>query len=205
MVLTHRDRQFRKKEVFTIPNKKTVALTSEQYHEIVTTMKNGFSGCRPNDRVTTALVLEANLGLRISDILDLKLSDIIRDGGRYRLNIIEQKTRKQRMFTVPNEIYSYIQNYCYVNSIKPHEIIFPITERQVQKQLKLVCDYLGYNGISTHSFRKFFATQIYINNDYNIILVQQLLQHSTPAVSQKYIGIEPRAIEQALEKHICLI
>ena len=86
----------------------------------------------------------------------------------------------------------------------PHEQIFPITERAVQKQLKIVCDYLGYDNISTHSFRKMFASQIYQNNDYNIILVQQLLQHSTPAVTQKYIGISSKDIETALSNHICL-
>jgi site-specific recombinase XerD len=71
----------------------------------------------------------------------------------------------------------------------------------VQKKLKQVCDYCGYEGISTHSFRKFFATQIYVDNDYNIALVQKLLQHSTPAVTNNYIGIQPQQIETALKKH----
>lgn len=186
-------------------NKKTVALTVEQYHEIIDTMKLGVTGCRSNNRIATALVIEANLGIRISDILKLRLSDILKDGNRYRLNITEQKTGKQRVFTVPTEIYNYIKIYCLENSIKSHEIIFPITDRAVQKHLKVVCDYLGYEGISTHSFRKFFATQIYINNNFNIVLVQQLLQHSSTGVTQKYIGIQPKEIEDALQKHTCLI
>ena len=66
-------------------NKKTTALTTAQYQDIIQTMKTGFSGCRPNERIATALVLEGNLGLRISDILKLRLSDIVRDGDRYRL------------------------------------------------------------------------------------------------------------------------
>lgn len=186
-------------------NKKTKALTAEQYTEIIETMRQGFSGCRPNKRIATALVLEANLGIRISDIMDLKLKDIVRDSDRYRLDIVEQKTGKSRTFTVPTEIYQYIKIYCLENGIKEHEVIFPITERAVQKQLKIVCDYLGYEGISTHSFRKFFATEVYKNNDYNIVLVQQLLQHSTPAVTQKYIGISTKDIEEALNKHKYLI
>lgn len=186
-------------------NKKTRALTQEEYKSIIETMKTGFSGCRKNERIATALVLEANLGLRISDILQLHLSDIIKDGNRYRLDITEQKTRKKRTFTVPVEIYAYIQSYCLERGIKPGELIFPIHERVVQKQLKTICDYLGYEGISTHSFRKFFATEIYLNNDYNIILVQKLLQHSTPAVTQKYIGISSKQVEDALSKHINLL
>lgn len=77
-------------------NIKTVALTREQYQAIIQTMKQGFTGCRPNERVATALVLEANLGLRISDIIHLRLADIVKDGERYRLSIVEQKTKKAR-------------------------------------------------------------------------------------------------------------
>ena len=39
-------------------NKRTVALTTEQYKEIIQTTKNGFTGCRPNERVALALMLE---------------------------------------------------------------------------------------------------------------------------------------------------
>ena len=186
-------------------NKKTTALTTEQYIEIITTLKEGFLGCRPNERIATALVLEANLGLRISDILRLHLTDIVRDGDRYRLDIVEQKTGKHRVFTVPLVIQQYIENYCLRNGIKPTDLIFPITERAVQKQIKLVCDYLGYDGISTHSFRKWYATEIYKNNGYDITLVQRLLQHSSAAVTQRYIGLEPQRIEQAIEGHATLI
>ena len=94
-------------------NKKTKALTTEQYKEIIQAMKEGFSGCRPNERIATILVLEGNLGLRISDILKLRLCDIA--------------------------------------------------------------------------------------------LVQRLLQHSSAATTQRYIGIEPQRIEQAIENHTNLL
>ena len=186
-------------------NKKTKALTTEQYKEIITTMKEGFCGCRPNERVATALVLEGNLGIRVSDIIKLRLCDIVRDGERFRLSIVEQKTGKERVFTVPLVIQQYIENYCLRNSIGPTERIFPITERMIQKQLAIVCKYLGYEGISTHSFRKWYATEIYRNNGFDIALVQRLLQHSSAATTQRYIGIEPQRIEKAIEGHTQLI
>lgn len=186
-------------------NKRTVALTDTQFTEIITTMRQGFTGCRPNGRIATLLCLEGNLGVRVSDILRLTLSDIIKDGNRYRLDITEKKTGKSRTFTVPVQIYSYIQAFCLENGIKPDEIMFPITERACQKHLKIVCDYLGFENVSTHSFRKFFATKIYEENGFNIALVQKLLQHSSPAVTQKYIGIQSQQVEDALNKHINLI
>ena len=156
-------------------NKKTIALTTEQYKEIITTMKTGFIGFRPNERIATALVLEENLGLRISVFLRLHFNDIVHDGDRYHLEIVEKKTGKCRVFTIPLVIQQYIENYCLRNGIQRTELIFPITERSVQKQIAVVCDYLGYHDISTHSFRKWYATEIYKNNGIDITLVQRLL------------------------------
>ena len=164
-------------------------------------MREGFCGCRPNERVATALVLEGNLGLRISDIVKLRPCEIVQDGDRYRLEIVEQKTNKRRVFTVPLVIAQYVENYCLRNSIGRNDLIFPITERAVQKQLALVCAYLGIVGVSTHSFRKWYATEIYKANGFDIALVQRLLQHSSAAVTQRYIGIEPQRIEAAIQGH----
>ena len=185
-------------------------MTEEQYKLIITTIRQGFICSdghivKPNNRVATALSLEANLGLRISDILHLRLSDIIRDGDRYRLNIIEQKTQKRREFTVPTDIYIYIQSYALENNIHPNAKLFDISERAVTKHLKLTCDYLELGGIGSHSFRKYFATSIYVNNNYDINLVRVLLQHSSTVTTQRYIGLQSHEIEDALQKHIKLI
>lgn len=191
-------------------NKKTIALTDEQFKKIIFTMRNGFVWndgrmVKPNIRIATALSLEANLGLRISDILELRLSDIIRDGDRFRLNIVEKKTKKKREFTVPADIYIYIQNYALERNISPAAKLFDLSERAVNKHLKLVCNYLGYNGIGTHSFRKLFATSIYINNHYDINLVRVLLQHTSAITTQRYIGLQRQEVEEALQKHIKLL
>ena len=201
-------------------NKKTVALTKDQYLDIMDCMETGGYGFRPNKTIAMALKLEANLGLRLSDIVPytdkqgsvhpgLRLSDIIHEGGRYHLSIKEVKTGKPRTFTVPQELYTYIQTYCIDNNIKKDEPICPVSERRVQKYLEAVCKYLDtpeepFTDISTHSFRKFYATSIYQDSGYDIALVQQLLQHSSPATTQRYIGIEPKRIEEAIQNHLCL-
>lgn len=206
-------------------NKKTIAVTQQEYELLIRTISEGFEikskgkdeddqeresqkdnrfRYRPNPRLAAILILEANLGLRIGDILNLHLRDIIKDGARYRLDIREQKTGKVRTFTVPDEIYAYIHRYTEENHIDAGEKLFPITVRAVQKQLKLAADYLGLTGISTHSFRKYFATSIYLDNGYNIELVRTLLQHSSSAITQKYIGIQQKDVELALQKHVKL-
>ena len=189
-------------------NKRTKALDKEQYENIIATLRNGleYDGhiFKPNNRLATMLVVQANIGVRISDIIKLRLDDIVRENGRYHLDIVEQKTGKERNFTVPAALYEFLEKYAMDNGIHSTARRFPICERAVQKQLKIVCDYLSIESISTHSFRKFYATEIYINNDYDIELVRHLLQHSSSAVTQKYIGISEKRVEQAINKHLCL-
>lgn len=102
-------------------NKKTRAIDEETYKKIIATIRYGFSMngvCyKPNDRIATILVLEYNLGLRVGDILQLKVDSFVKDSSRYRLDIYEQKTGKYRNFTVPVEIYNYVRDYAYEHNI----------------------------------------------------------------------------------------
>lgn len=189
-------------------NKRTRAIDDETYKQIISTMQKGFKyegvQYKPNERIATVLQLEYNLGLRVGDILNLSMDSFMRDGNRYRLDIHEQKTGKYRNFTVPVKIYNFIRDYAYDNSINPKARLFPITERAVLKHLKVTCEYLKIEGIGSHSFRKAFATNVYVNNHYNIELVRVLLQHSSVTVTQRYIGIGSKELEDAIEKNINL-
>lgn len=200
----------------------TVALTAEQYTEIIETIRDGkISSMRPNPRIAAALMMEAQLGIRIGDVCratsrkkdkvtkevheietpSLRLSDIIRDGGRYRLNIVETKTGKPRHFTVTEKVYCFLRDYADAYGIGKDEELFPFTVRAVQKRLKAVCDVLEYENISTHSFRKYFATSIYKKSGYNVALVSKLMQHSSPAITQRYLNFSEEEIEAALAEH----
>ena len=73
-------------------NKRTRAIDEDTYKLIISTMKNGFMHegvqYKPNERIATVLVLEYNLGLRVGDILQLKVDSFVKDGSRYRLDIV---------------------------------------------------------------------------------------------------------------------
>ena len=190
-------------------NKKTRAVNREEFEKIISIIKAGFimpSGerFRPNERIAVALTLQANLGLRIGDIVHLRLSDIVLENGRYHLQITEQKTSKERNFTVPTEVFIYLQNYALNSSIKPNQRLFDISVRGVQHHLQMACKYLEIQGVGTHSFRKFFAQTVYEQNNFDIALIRELLQHSSVAVTQRYIGVSSQKVEQALQKHIVI-
>lgn len=97
-----------------VMNKRTRAIYEDTYKLIIATMKNGFTHegvqYKPNERIATVLVLEYNLGLRVGDILQLKVDSFVKDGSWYCLDMYEQKTNKYRNFTVPNEVYQFVRD-----------------------------------------------------------------------------------------------
>lgn len=189
-------------------NKRTRAIDEDTFKLIIATIRKGFANDgvvhKPNERIATILSLEYNLGLRVGDILNLTMDSFVKDGSRYRLDIYEQKTGKYRNFTVPNEVYQFVRDFAYAHNIPSKAKLFSITERAVLKHLKVVCSHLGLDGVGSHSFRKGFATNVYVNNHYNIELVRTLLQHSSVNVTQRYIGIGSKELEDAISKNVCL-
>lgn len=183
-------------------NKATVSLNDKEYHQIIALIRNGYENHRPNPRIAAALLTEGNLGIRISDVLALTLSDIIRDGNRWRLNIVEKKTKKVRRFTVPDKVYAFLKEYCYKNDIPPDRRIFDISPRQIQHIIKEASEHLNLKNISTHSFRKTFATRVYKNSGNNIRIAQILLQHSSVSTTQRYIGFDTEEVEKTILKSI---
>ena len=188
-------------------NFKTRAVTKEELEQIIKTMMEGFvlpSGQRikPNERAAVALLTEANLLIRIGDVVRLKLCDIVFENDMYHLQITEEKTKKTRTFTVPAEFYTFLQTYALKYGIRPHQRLFPVGVRAIQNALHLTCEYLGLHGISTHSCRKFGITQIYLSSGYDIALCKEILNHSSINITTRYISTDSKRIHDELEKHI---
>ncbi len=191
-----------------IINKKCVALTQEEYQRSIELLRNGFMLeeilIKPNVRIATIEVLQATLGLRLGDVLRLKLSSFVRDGDRWRLDIREEKTGKTRNFTVPNEVYSFVQDYCIEGGIGKDARLFDISKRQVERHLNKVFMKmeLPLRSYGSHSYRKFFATKVYTDSEFNAELVRVLLQHSSLNTTQRYLSIGSKQIEDALAKTV---
>lgn len=174
------------------------AITEEEYAELIETMRQGGVGFKASDRNATAFVMQANLGLRIGDVLKLTPNSFIRTSDGWKLAVVEEKTGKVRDFRVENELMLFIENYCLRNNIGTKDRIFPISVRTAQDYLKKVVDYLDLPGeIGTHSFRKMYATKAYEKNGRDIRLVQQMMLHGSAETTERYIGIKPERLEAA--------
>ena len=176
----------------------TRPLEINEYKKILECVSNGFTYgdnkvFRPNPKLALVLTLQANLGLRIGDILELKVSNF-RNG---KLEIKEDKTDKLQYRDINPHIVSLIMEYALENKLNKDDKLFNVSVRAVQKQLKIVCDYLQYENISTHSFRKMFATMQYELNNNNLELVKELLNHSSIATTQRYIRVSQSQINKA--------
>lgn len=150
--------------------------------------------------VKQMLFLQLNTGLRISDIILLKYRDIMFG----KLEIKEKKTGKAQVTRINMEVVEYLFN----NKLYKGEYMFWDEKcnpksmiRKVEWQIQKACDMENINSefISTHSFRKTFATDAY-NRTKDIVVVQELLNHSSVAVTQRYIRINKEKVDETREK-----
>ena len=79
-----------------------------------------------------------------------------------------------------------------------------IQNESLRNKLNKVFSKMGLplRSYGSHSFRKYFASRIYLENEMNIELVRVLLQHSSVAVTQRYIGLSQKTVEDALAKTV---
>ena len=187
----------------------TLQISNNNYKELIETIREGYTDFdgikhRPNLQLATILVLEANLGCRIGDIINLTTESIINDGGIYKLNITEQKTGKKRNFIVPKPVKAFIDNYIREANIYKGAL-FDIKAPAVWKQLRAVTAYMGLNDVSTHSFRKMAACNLYEATGHDIEAVCEFLNHSSTAITRHYIKRSDAQLENAIEKCVNLI
>lgn len=186
----------------------TRSLTHEQYEKLVKTIRIGYeyNGVkhRPNDQIATILVLQANLGCRIGDIVALTTESIIDDGGIWKLNINEQKTGKKRSFIVAKEVKAKIDEHCRINGIKEGRL-FDIEVHAVRKQLRAASAFLEYKDCSTHSLRKMAAQNIYEKTGHDIEAVCEYLNHSSINTTRVYIRRTDEQLEKAIMSAVCIV
>ncbi len=181
----------------------SIPINDEQLEEIISVMKVGGSRqFRKNILIAEALLAEANLGIRIGDVLDLRPSNFIYINGEIYIDIIEQKTNKPRQFVVNEEYYKHLKGYIDDNKIGPNDRIFPRAERTVQQYLQKVTYYLSYSRVTTHSFRKYCGMKLYEESGHDIILVMKFFQHSSPEITRRYLGITEEVMKTVIQGHV---
>jgi len=172
------------------------------------TLLNSFRAGRRN--YTIFQLGKATL-LRVSDVMQLKKVDVFNPDGSIKQNtfIHDQKTGKANTLylkPVHADLLAYYDWLQQQNLIS--EWLFPsiqhperhITEKQFYKVMAKVGDLLGINYLGTHTMRKTGAYRVYMQSNYNIGLVMQLLNHSSEAMTLTYLGLDQASRETILDQ-----
>lgn len=159
---------------------------------------------KPNPQIATILLLQANMGCRINDIINLRAEDIIWDGDVWKLDIVEQKTGKRRNFVVNEYTMGVIERWKKKNEIVSGRL-FKVSAYATWKQMRAVTAYLGYENFSCHSIRKNAGMRVYIESGKDLALVSQYYQHSSPKITAQYLKRSSKQIDDVLDKTVLKI
>jgi len=154
-----------------------------------------------NYRDYLIFLLGINTGLRISDIINLKVSDI---RNKYHITIREKKTGKEKKFLLNESLKSELEKFTaakqdgdYIFNSKRNKNK-PLDRQRIYFILNAAAREAGLNIlVGTHTLRKTFGFHFYQRTK-DIALLQQLFNHSGQSVTLKYIGINQSISDDAM-------
>lgn len=181
---------------------------TEILHEVEDTLLHNFKFGRRN---YTIFKLGLVTMLRVSDLLALRRHEIFNDDDSIKSNAftVDQKTKKHNILYLKpafNDLSLYIR---WLNANYPDsEWLFPSSEhpdqhisiKQYYKVIRRVGDLLDIDYLGTHTMRKTGAYRVYVQSNYDIGLVMSLLNHSSQAMTLRYLGLDQVSKERKLDQ-----
>ena len=148
-------------------------------------------------------------GLRVSELVNLRLSDIYRQEGFMR---ITGKGSKQRLVPISPVADQWLQYWLEDRSkldIKPEysDIVFlnrygrQLTRAMIFTIIKTLAREADiHKNISPHTLRHSFATHL-LQNGADLRIIQQLLGHEDITTTEIYTHIEIQDLREAIQKY----
>jgi integrase/recombinase XerD len=145
-------------------------------------------------------------GLRVSEVVSLKVTDI--DSDRMQIRIEAAKGKKDRMATLAKATLQILREYA--KEYKPKHYLFagqhegePYSTRSAQQVFNNVFKGMGLpSTISFHSLRHSYATHL-LENGTDIKYIQELLGHNDINTTLRYTHVSTKqlgSIESPLDK-----
>lgn len=154
-----------------------------------------------SERNYILFVMGINTGLRISDILKLKVGDL---KGSH-ISMREMKTGKQKRIEITSTLKRELRRY--IEERENHEYLIrsrqgknrPIGRSMAYKILRSAAEEFGLDEIGTHTLRKTFGYHMYKQTK-NIALLMEIFNHSSERVTLRYIGVNQDVMDKAMRK-----
>lgn len=158
-------------------------------------------GSRTSLRDKTILELLYATGLRVSELIQLKKSDVNLEGG---FIIASGKRSKERV--VPIGEYSKQAIIKYIEEEKPKGVfLFPnskgtmLTRQAIWKLIKKYSSKIDKYNVSPHTIRHTFATHI-LEGGADLRSVQVLLGHEDISTTQIYTHVDKKRLKEVHKK-----
>lgn len=154
-----------------------------------------------NEKIRLVAAISTYAGLRISDVLNLKWSQL----SGQSIVLVEKKTKKTRQIAIHETLREILDSSKFIKSgyvFKSNVTGKPISISYVNRKLKSEFERLDiqYDGnISSHMFRKTMGRRFLDQSDYQdkaLILLMDLFGHTSLAVTKRYLGIRQEEINQ---------
>jgi len=159
-------------------------------------------------------IVGTNTGLRISDILKLKLKDVLDNKGEVRelLELVEQKTKRPRAIEIRPPVKREIEKFLKdTGAYDLNEYLFkdrrkgkednnkPITR---VRAWQMINDWGRKAGVTyrigTHTLRKVFGTFAF-KAGIDLVYISEELGHRNVEVTRRYLGITKEATRKAFK------
>jgi integrase len=159
----------------------------------------------PRDRLL--FVMGVNSGLRVQDLLALKVGDVRGLKLEDRVPIREKKTGKPNVLVANKEILSSLEEYLALAQPKDGQFLFrsrkgfnaPLTTLTVTKKVKAWTRAINLRGnYGCHSLRKTWCYHQRKQFGVSWELLAKRLNHSSPAVTRRYLGVQDEEVEEVL-------
>lgn len=150
--------------------------------------------------------VQLNTGLRISDIVGIKVASILTDKGSFKDYFVlsEKKTKKEKKIKLNDSVKRALKEYIKDSNLQQHNYIFvsrkgenePIAVTQAYRVLKEAANAVGIENFGTHSLRKTWGFWSYKASRYNIGLIMDVYNHSSQRITLRYIGINQESKDE---------
>lgn len=131
------------------------------------------------------LRLAAEAGLRRAEVAGIKTSDVYHDLVGYSI-LVHGKGDKDRLVPVSDSLAREIQCYAETDGyVFPGRYRGHITPGAVGRMVSALLP----PGVTMHALRHRYATRVYAAS-HDILATQQLLGHSSPAITQRYVAVD---------------
>ena len=159
----------------------------------------------PRDRLL--FTMGVNSGLRVQDMLALKISDVKTCNLGERISIKEKKTGKDNVFIMNKEIFAVMNEYFQTIDLVDDHFLFksrkgknyPITTYAVTQMVQRWADEINLIGnFGAHSLRKTWCYHQRKTFGVSWEVLAKRLNHSSPSITRRYLGVQEEEVEEIL-------